>query len=294
VISLPYEAKIAPADSQADHFTVIIVANGPSPALEKIRHLLQVEPDPSAPVAPRIGLAQVDTSSTTLLPSDDWPFLYLKDRAIPFKPSLTGILLIAVLSVLLLLIFTPVRRVRPNGQMFFLGAGFMLLETRGVVQMALLFGATWVVNSVVFAAILVMILAANLTVQIARPRKLAPIYVALGATLLLNFFIPLSVFLSLGSGGVRTALACALVFAPVYFAGIAFGCAFRDSTQPDVDFGSNIAGVILGGLSEYLTLILGFKCLLLVALCYYLLSWFLRRKPSLISAEIPTAATLEL
>jgi SAM-dependent methyltransferase len=277
VISLPYEAKIAPADSQADHFTVIIVSNGPSKALEEIRHLLQVEPDPSAPAAaPRIGLAQVDTSTTTLLPSDDWPFLYLKDRAIPFKPSLTGIMLIAVLSALLLLLFTPVRRVRPNGQMFFLGAGFMLLETRGVVQMALLFGATWIVNSVVFAAILVMILAANLTVQLAKPQKLMPVYIALGVALLLNFFIPLSVFLSLGSGGVRTALACALVFAPVYFAGIAFGCAFRDSTQPDVDFGSNIAGVILGGLSEYLTLILGFKCLLLVALFYYLLSWLLR------------------
>ena len=42
--------------------------------------------------------------------------------------------------------------------MFFLGAGFMLLETKGVVHMALLFGSTWYVNSIVFFAILVMIL----------------------------------------------------------------------------------------------------------------------------------------
>ncbi len=43
--------------------------------------------------------------------------------------------------------------------MFFLGAGFMLLETKGVVHLALLFGSTWVVNSIVFFAILVVILA---------------------------------------------------------------------------------------------------------------------------------------
>ncbi len=63
---------------------------------------------------------------------------------------------------------------RPNWQMFFLGAGFMLLETKGVVHMALLFGGTWIVNSIVFFAILVMILCANLFVIKAKPRKLRP------------------------------------------------------------------------------------------------------------------------
>ena len=58
----------------------------------------------------------------------------------------------------------------PNGQMFFLGAGFMLLETKGVVHLALLFGSTWVVNSIVFFAILVMILLSNLYVLAVRPR----------------------------------------------------------------------------------------------------------------------------
>ena len=76
----------------------------------------------------------------------------------------------------------------------------------------------------------------------------------------------------------RAALACAVVFVPVYFAGIIFSTAFRESTQPDVDFGSNIAGVILGGLSEYFSLIVGFKGLLLIASGYYLLSYLLRSK----------------
>ena len=51
-----------------------------------------------------------------------------------------------------------------------------------------------------------------------------------------------------------------------------FATAFRSSKQPDVDFGSNIGGIILGGLSEYLSLVLGFNHLLWVAIGYYLLS----------------------
>ena len=56
--------------------------------------------------------------------------------------------------------------------MFFLGAGFMLLETKGVVHMALLFGSTWIVNSIVFAAILLMALLGNLYVLAKRPQTL--------------------------------------------------------------------------------------------------------------------------
>jgi hypothetical protein len=42
-----------------------------------------------------------------------------------------------------------------------------------------------------------------------------------------------------------------VVFVPVFFAGVIFAAAFRESRQPDVDFGWNV---------------------LLVALAYYLLS----------------------
>ena len=67
-----------------------------------------------------------------------------------------------------------------------------------------------------------------------------------------------------------------MVFVPVFFAGVIFATVFRDSRQPDVDFGSNVAGIILGGLSEQLSLVLGFNYLLLVAVAYYLLSLALR------------------
>ena len=55
----------------------------------------------------------------------------------------------------------------------------MLIETKAVVQMALLFGSTWMVNSIVFCAVLTMILVANLFVLAVRPRSLTPFYVGL-------------------------------------------------------------------------------------------------------------------
>lgn len=185
--------------------------------------------------------------------------------------------LVAALSLVILLGFAPVRSIRLNGQMFFLGAGFMLLETKGVVQMALLFGATWFVNSIVFAAILVMILMSNLYVLAARPRSVRPYYALLFASLVMSACVPLDVFLALPDAA-KTFVSCALTFAPIAFAGVIFAAAFRDSRQPDVDFGSNIGGVILGGLAEFLSLAIGFSGLLFVALGFYALSAILGKR----------------
>lgn len=299
VISLPYQSNITPADNQANHITFLLVSNGPSEKLESIRAKLAesgnfwvhenpqhnaetngYQAEPPAATAhgqwQKIAAADVATDQITRLPTDDWPFLYLRDRTVPWQPGVTGIITIAGLSLVLLLAFAPVRRIRPSGRMFFLGAGFMLLETKGVVHMALLFGSTWVVNSVVFAAILLMILAANLFVLAFKPDKLLGWYIALIAALVVNAVVPMSWFLEF-EPLTRTLLSCGVVFVPVFFAAVIFATSFRDSTQPDVDIGSNIAGVIVGGLSEYLSMVLGFKLLLVVAIVYYLLSALFRR-----------------
>ena len=185
---------------------------------------------------------------------------------------------IGVLSVVILLAVAPVRRIRPSGRMFFLGAGFMLLETKGVVHMALLFGSTWVVNSVVFGAIMIMILLANLFVLTVKPQKLTGWYIALVAALVVNAVVPMNWFLEFDPL-VRTLLSCGVVFVPIFFAAVIFAVSFRESTQPDVDIASNIAGVIVGGLSEYLSMVVGFKLLVVGAIGYYLLSAVFRRTP---------------
>src|SRR3984893_1544816 len=123
--------------------------------------------------------------------------------------------------------------------MFFIGARFMLVETKSVVHMSLLFGSTWVVNSLVFFAILVMILLSNLFVLALKPKRLAPYYLGLLAALLVNAFVPMDVFLDL-PGASKVVASCAVVFIPVFFAGVIFASAFAESRQPDLDFGSNV------------------------------------------------------
>jgi hypothetical protein len=77
-------------------------------------------------------------------------------------------------------------------------------------------------------------------------------------------------------------VSCLVVYLPVFFAGVIFATLFRASSQPDVDFGSNLGGIILGGLSEYLSLILGFNALIGIAIGYYALSAFFSRRSGIL------------
>ena len=297
VLGLPYRPEIKATDSLlGNNFTYIIVGKPGSKRLESIRQKFEAEKfywahgrplsnlqvkDSFAPVRPqvegitsdgwqKIGPAAIDATGAGPTPTDDWPFLYLKEAKIPLL-NLRGMAIIGSLSVAILLAFAPVKTARPNARMFFLGAGFMLLETKGVVHLALLFGSTWVVNSIVFFAILVMILFSNLFVLAFQPKSLTPYYVGLLVALLVNAFVPMDVFLGL-PGQAKVVASCAVVFIPVWFAGVIFASSFAGSSRPDVDFGSNVAGVILGGLSENLSLVVGFDHVLLVAIAFYLLS----------------------
>jgi hypothetical protein len=230
--------------------------------------------------------------------TDSWPFLYLRSPMIPAL-SLRGA---AIMGVIALAFIVPFVRRRSSTaaaspgrmqsaaflvQMFFLGAGFMLIETKAVVQMALLFGGTWLVNSIVFCAVLVMILAANVFVLLARPRSLVPFYAALLVSLAVNAVVPLDAFLGL-SRAAQIVASCLLAFTPVLFAGIVFSVSFDQSADADRAFGANIAGAIAGGLSEYSSMLVGFQYIVLVALAFYVLSaWAYRRS----RGSVPGTAT---
>jgi len=294
VLSMPHVDAIEPGDNQGGRVTCLLVGMPGSPFVERVRKAfdagssfwLAAVPEANARAngfggrPPRadsydgswseVRPVRVATSGVRPLPTDAWPFLYLREPVIPAL-NLRGMALVAGISLLILAAFARVRTARPSGRMFFLGAGFMLLESKGVVHMALLFGSTWVVNAVVFGAILVLILLSNLFVSVVRPRATWPYYFLLGAALVVNSLVPMSGFLSV-AGLPRLIASCAVVFIPVFFAGVIFAAAFRDSLRPDVALGSNVAGVILGGLAENLSLVFGFDHLLLVALVFYGLS----------------------
>lgn len=294
VFSLPYRAKIKADQHQSGYITLVMVGTSDE-VLESVRKKLAEEESFWAHISPRnneavngyapeppaadgtapgewrqIAPAQVETEGVGPLPTDDWPFLYLREPTVP-SLNLRGVLMVVAVSLVLLRCIAPTRTLKPNWQMFFLGAGFMLLETKGVVHLALLFGSTWVVNSIVFFAILVMTLLSNLYVASLKPKGVKTAYALLIAALAVNALVPMTTFLAL-PGAIRVAVSCSVVFVPIFFAGLVFATAFRDSSQPDVDLGSNIGGIILGGLSENLSLMLGFNALLFVAIAFYLLS----------------------
>ncbi|MFO0891944.1 MAG: hypothetical protein U0790_22765 [Isosphaeraceae bacterium] len=301
VLSLPHQDVIKAEDNQGNRLTFLLAGTPESAALRSMRERLArdrfywIHPSvrhdingpgygPDRPFVPGtsqnewfpLGPAVVQTEGVGALPTDDFPFLYLREPRIPGL-NLRGMAIVGILSLVILWRFAPVGTTRPNGQMFFLGAGFMLLETKGVVHLALLFGSTWMVNSIVFAAILLMALLSNLYVLRFRPRRIWPYYLLLLASLLVNLVVPMTSFLDL-PGAFRVPASCLVVFVPIFFAGIIFATAFRDSAKPDVDFGSNIGGVILGGLSENLSLVFGFNNLLFLAIGYYALSACLARR----------------
>ncbi|HEY3028382.1 MAG TPA: hypothetical protein VGJ55_19700, partial [Pyrinomonadaceae bacterium] len=234
------------------------------------------------------GLATVLPPEGTLrAATDDWPFLYLREPMIPTQ-SWRGILIMGGLALLLIFLFLPRQSKRANAanergitirhagsalnlQLFFLGAGFMLVETKAVVAMALLFGSTWVVNSVVFFAVLVMILLANRWTLRFQPETLWPYYAGLLITLILNTVIPLDFFLGMNRS-IQVLGSSLLVFAPILFAGVIFAASFKRTNEPDRAFGINIAGAMVGGLAEYSSMLLGFQYVVLVAILFYTLS----------------------
>jgi hypothetical protein len=221
-----------------------------------------------------VGLARVGEPADLSPATDDWPFLYLRRAMLP-DLTLRGMAILAAVSILLLVLFVPRQTRRApfnwNGRMFFLGAGFMLIETKAVVHMALLFGSTWTVNALVFFAIFIMILLANLYVLAFHPARIWPYYGGLAAALAVNLLLPLDFFLGM-SHAVQAAGVCLLAFTPILFAAIVFALSFAQSLEPDRDFGTNICGAMFGGLAENVSVVVGFKYLLAVALGLYALS----------------------
>jgi len=204
-----------------------------------------------------------------LLATDNWPYLYLEKNWIP-RFSLVVVGLAMLLSVGIVAGVDRSLR-RPNLHFFFLGAGFMLLETRSVTQMALLFGSTWNVNAVVFISILLAILATNWMVQAGLAPRREFAYAFLFASLGLGYLFPFEKLLSLAFLP-RLLASGVAVGAPVAFASVIFSTAFKEEKRVSQALGSNLLGVVFGGALEYTSNIWGLNHLYLVAMILYFIS----------------------
>lgn len=203
-----------------------------------------------------------------IIATDSWPFLYLDHRTIPI--SLLMLLIVMVLGTRRLLkssLGAGWTRNTEYRQIFFLGAAFMLLETKGITQLSLLFGSTWIVNSVVIGTFLTMGFLANLWVLV-RPVSLRFTYVLLFISLLLGVVISPSHFFA-SSATMKVIAAGLLVGVPVFFSGIIFSTSFKVSSHPEKALAVNLFGAIAGGILENAVMLGGINTLGVLAILLY-------------------------
>jgi SAM-dependent methyltransferase len=201
--------------------------------------------------------------------TDDWPFLYMRS---PELPRHYAVALAAVLVVSALAVWAAVGggAGRWSWHFFFLGAGFMLLETKSIVQFALLWGSTWSSASLAIASVLVMALASALLASRFEIRRQGVVAAALFGLIAVNYAIPVG-RVAFDSRAVESVFYGVLVFSPVFCAGLLFSTSFRRSASTATDFGANLLGAMVGGVGEYVSLVAGYQfLLLLVAVCYLL------------------------
>jgi SAM-dependent methyltransferase len=212
--------------------------------------------------------ARVHARDTAVDPAtDDWPFLYLRDRHVP-RHYLAALALILVVSVVAVLWALRGHHGRWSWEFFLLGAGFMLLETKAIIQFALLWGSTWVVASLAISAVLTMALIANFIVSRVEIRRRWLVGVVLIGLLALNAFIPVG-RIAFESRAAESAFYALLMFSPILCAGLLFGSAIKQSRSVARDYGTNLLGAMVGGVAEYLSLATGFSVLLGIVALFY-------------------------
>jgi SAM-dependent methyltransferase len=219
--------------------------------------------------------------------TDDYPFPYSQGRSIPpFYAGSLAAVLVASFAAIRIGGGASFGGIRPYLDLFAMGIAFLLLETKNVVQFALLFGTTWLVNAFVFGGILLAVYLAIEFSRRIRIRRIWLAYLALLATLVVGWAIPQASLLTLPVVP-RLVAATAIAFAPVFLANVVFAQRFRDVASTTVAFGANLLGAMVGGVLEYAALVVGYRHLLLaVAALYGVAFWLQSRR------DVPVAATV--
>jgi spermidine synthase len=203
------------------------------------------------------------------LPTDDWPFFYMKARTYPYS-------YLAMIGLMLGVSAWMIRRhlggqgllSASRGVFFFLGAGFMLIETKSVTELGLAFGNTWSVVAVVVASILLMGFAANQWVLRVGPVGARLAFALLFASLALGWWVTSR---SLGGAVVPLAVVVlpAVLTLPLFFAGLIFSSALAGAEDVGSALSANIFGAMLGGFLEYNSMYWGYTSLYPLGLALY-------------------------
>lgn len=208
------------------------------------------------------------------LTTDDWPYFYQHEPGLPLIIVIMSVLLVALTR--LLIRNTGAAGQAINWHFFFLGAGFLLLEAQIVSRMAMLFGTTWSVNSIVIAAILVLIVAVNSLVDSWPSIPVQFAYAGIGICMLVSYFLPLEK-LFFQAFWVKALVATLVLCSPVAFASIVFIRSFAEYKFSGQALGSNLLGALVGGMLESASLWTGIRSLIILAAALYFLSFLFLR-----------------
>ncbi len=231
---------------------------------------------------------ELQIRKSVILATDHWPFLYLRDRSIPSSIMVVSALFLLASWVLLrglgLLGLGP----RIFSYHFFcLGAGFLLLETKAVTQMSLLFGSTWIVNAVVVSAFLLMALISNaVAARFNIHRGLS--YGVLVCLLVADFWFPYS-RLSGGNLAVKVVLGGGWLALPVFFSGTIFSSSLKTVGHTAEVLGVNLFGAVVGGILENSVMLGGTSIVGGLAIVLYAISAAVaspQQRPELVKSPI--------
>jgi len=200
--------------------------------------------------------------------TDDWPFLYMPRRVYPVS-YLLALGLVLLLSFTLYASFLRDKPEISHLPFFFLGAGFMLVETKAITEMGLTFGNTWQVIAIAIAGVLIMAFLANSTVRLLRANwvYLLLFYLFLLASLGFGWWIAKTGGLpstTLGRIGTAALLTC-----PLFFSGLVFSALLSTQSRISSVMSLNLAGAMCGGILEYNSMYFGFRFLYLLGMGLY-------------------------
>jgi hypothetical protein len=216
------------------------------------------------------------------LPTDDWPFFYMDVKAYPATYVISLLLILA-------LAFAMVRQLLPRQKwspallpFFWLGGGFMLVETKAITELGLLFGNTWYVIGITIIAVLIMAFLANLLAAGLRRPVTAYAYGGLIAVLIVGYALASQGGVLAPSIAVKLMLT-ALLASPLFFSGLLFSGLLKKTGNISGAMAYNLMGAMLGGVLEYNAMQFGFASLYLIALALYalagLFTWRAKRAP---------------
>jgi SAM-dependent methyltransferase len=220
-------------------------------------------------------------SQSVPITTDDWPYFYQREPGIPLSVLTVSLVLIVMWWWFLRMTSMGLSKLRWH--FFFLGSGFMLLEAQIVSKMALLFGTTWVVNSIVISGLMVLIVIANYIVEGVPTISYKLAYAGIFLAIFIAYVVPLEA-LFFHSFLVKALVATLVLCLPVLFAGIVFIRSFAFAGFSGEAFGSNLFGALVGGVIESISYWTGIRSLLAFAAALYLASaFFLSSSPQSVS-----------